>query len=143
MIKNEGLKEALDRASSFANSEEYAHAYYYFKKLIELTEEAVLLIKDEAIREVKELQYLGIEDKTMVIGEVGGRYKYEKTNCEELFGLEKRVEDLKKELKYLKGPRDVLDEETGEVVTIYPAYKMGGGETIIIKKTKNDKDEKE
>jgi len=66
------------------------------------------------------------------VGQVGVKWYYDKTGDPEIAELAEQAKNLKaitdkraKFLQTLDKPLKQVDEETGEVVTIYPAYKTG------------------
>jgi len=105
------------------------------KALIESLELYMDSIKQEAIKELdkntstkeKTISRLGA---SISIAEVGTKWHYDKTGDSSLYELDTQAKAIKdkmderqKMLKNLSAPLKLLNEETGEVETIYPAYK--------------------
>jgi hypothetical protein len=96
-------------------------------------EQIIPLIESKAISEAekfgeKTFQKLGFE---ITIKEVGTKWNFEKTNDKALFRFHESSEKLKNEikereafLKTLKQKTTFVDEETGEVLEIFPPYKI-------------------
>jgi hypothetical protein len=121
-IKSFGLKLVDEINNGTINPLELAR----YKKSLEVLFEAIKEpLRDASLEEAakygsKEFDFLGAIYKT---AEYGTKYDYEATGDPVWKDLNEKKKDRENFLKSLKEKHTYVDEETGDVITIYPPVK--------------------
>lgn len=133
LLTKEGIKEtaiaiktALDEGN--VNPLDLKMAFKAIEKLGEQIKEKLAEHSlEEADKYGKSFKFKGANFTVM---EAGTKYDYSDCNHAEyndlvsqIAELNKRKKDIEEELKTIKGSRTIVNEETGEIITLYPPKK--------------------
>jgi hypothetical protein len=123
-----GTKLLKEIGDGTANPLEIRAMKAYFDKMFEFIKtDFDSAVREEAEKHGKSFQYKGVN---MELAEVGTKFDYSVCNDPELNDLffqseriAERVKNRQKFLKALKEAISMVDEETGEMIKIYPPLK--------------------
>ena len=118
MSKKEILSLAEKQAEYIKEQGESDRAWCFFHKLESLIKQAKALVSDDAINQIKEgVSYHGVEMKVKCKGD------WDYSNDAEWVRLKNLLKDREEFLKGVKESFNQVNEETGEVVTIFPPIR--------------------